>query len=147
MSEINREIVGIVVESSDGYLLFGKGGVYKDLWLIPGGGIDEGEGREAAALRELVEETGIDGSAGELIFIRDSETGRSEKTLRDTGEKVIVNMQFIDFLLKMPLEKDDIKLGVEDDLKDLSWFHKSELEDKKFSPPTTSLLEMLGYIK
>lgn len=36
------------------------------LWVLPGGGIDEGEKPEAAALREFLEETGI--SAKKAIF-------------------------------------------------------------------------------
>ena len=46
MREIERTIVSGLVFSKDGKLLMGlkdpaKGGVYPDVWHIPGGGIDE----------------------------------------------------------------------------------------------------------
>lgn len=37
-----------------------KGGVYTDCWHIPGGGIEEGEDKNSALMREVKEETGID---------------------------------------------------------------------------------------
>lgn len=46
MREIERDIVGGVIISKDNKMLMGKGrngSVYKDCWLIPGGGVDEGE--------------------------------------------------------------------------------------------------------
>ena len=40
------------------------------LWTLPGGGLDFGEEPEAGLLRELVEETGLDGVVGPLIGVR-----------------------------------------------------------------------------
>jgi ADP-ribose pyrophosphatase YjhB (NUDIX family) len=43
-----------------------------DIWLLPGGGVEAGEDYETAALRELYEETRIEGvPLGPLAFIRD----------------------------------------------------------------------------
>jgi 8-oxo-dGTP pyrophosphatase MutT (NUDIX family) len=43
-----------------------------DIWLLPGGGVEPGESYEQAALRELYEETRIDGvPLGPLAFVRD----------------------------------------------------------------------------
>jgi ADP-ribose pyrophosphatase YjhB (NUDIX family) len=43
-------------------------------WTLPGGGVEFGEHPEAAALRELDEETGLKGRLGELLCV-DSMTG------------------------------------------------------------------------
>ncbi|MGN6031191.1 MAG: NUDIX hydrolase [Thermomicrobiales bacterium] len=44
----------------------------RDLWVLPGGGIDPGEDPEMAALRELWEETGLAGyPLGQCLWLRD----------------------------------------------------------------------------
>lgn len=46
----------------------------RDLWVLPGGGIDPGEDAEIAALRELEEETGLTGyPLGPWIWHRERE--------------------------------------------------------------------------
>ncbi len=39
-------------------------------WVMPGGGLDEGESFEDAARRETLEETGIDVSVGQCVWFR-----------------------------------------------------------------------------
>lgn len=55
-----RPCVGVVLMNADGALFVGQ---RRDsevpAWQMPQGGIDRGEGPEAAALRELEEETGV----------------------------------------------------------------------------------------
>jgi len=58
--------VGVVVRDADGRILLGrreKAGESPS-WCLPGGAVEPGEDFEAAAVRELREETGID-DAGE----------------------------------------------------------------------------------
>ncbi len=97
---IKRDIVGAFIFSSDGKLLLGKnikGGVYPDHWVIPGGGIEPNETKIDALKREIKEETGIDITTAEIEQIEGVLNGQSEKVLRETGEKVLVDMDFYNF--------------------------------------------------
>lgn len=40
----------------------------KDLWMVPGGGIEDGENSKEAALREVLEETGLQVKIKRLIW-------------------------------------------------------------------------------
>ncbi|MBT6335075.1 MAG: NUDIX hydrolase, partial [Candidatus Magasanikbacteria bacterium] len=64
MRSISRDIVSAIIISKDNKIFLGrkdpsKGGVYKDCWHLPGGGIEKGETDEDALIREIQEETGI----------------------------------------------------------------------------------------
>jgi len=54
-----RPNVGIIVFNRKGEVLVGERVGVPDSWQFPQGGIDEGEDPQAAALRELYEEVGI----------------------------------------------------------------------------------------
>jgi ADP-ribose pyrophosphatase YjhB (NUDIX family) len=55
-----RSGVSVVVLRGDEVLLVQRGkGAYRGLWSLPGGAIELGETAEAAARRELLEETGL----------------------------------------------------------------------------------------
>ena len=99
MRTINREVVAILVFSKDGKIFQGlrdpsHGGVWPDCWNIPGGGVDAGESKEEAIQRETLEETGIDISTYHLELVDEKGSGMTEKTLRDSGERVLVDMKF-----------------------------------------------------
>ncbi len=40
----------------------------KDIWMVPGGGIEDGENAEQAAVREVKEETGLDVEVVKLLW-------------------------------------------------------------------------------
>lgn len=62
-----RPCAGVMLINRDGHLFVGQRlDTDSNAWQMPQGGIDDGEGAEAAALRELAEETGI---AAHLVAI------------------------------------------------------------------------------
>ncbi len=149
MKEIERDIVAGVIVSSDNKILMGKGrdgSVYKDCWLIPGGGVDEGETKLQTLVREIKEEAGLDVSSYEAELVEDSATGESEKTLQDTGERVMVRMNFFTYRIKIPQLAEDIIVQAGDDLVELAWVPLKKLSEYKISPPSENLFKKLGYL-
>lgn len=150
MRTIQRKIAGAFIFSSDGKLLLGKshkGGVYKDRWIVPGGGIEEGETPEQAMAREIREEVGIDVSTGHVEHMESGATGLSEKILRDSGERVMVEMIFYDYKVTLGQKAEDVHLTLDDDIAEAKWFTMSELNQIQMSKPTEDLLLRFGYIK
>ncbi|QTD55972.1 RNA pyrophosphohydrolase [Parasphingorhabdus cellanae] len=67
-----RPCAGIMLADKNGKIFVGqrldaKDSAYPDAWQMPQGGIDDGEESEAAAIRELEEETGITAAHVEII--------------------------------------------------------------------------------
>lgn len=149
MRTIKRDIAGALLFSNDNHVLIGKnvkGGVYEDLWVVPGGGIDEGESKEDAAKREILEEVGIDISTAAIEQVALVQTGKTEKTLRDTGERVLVDMTFYNFKVIINLPSKDIPIKLEDDFGYAEWVHIDKLREKSYSPSVESLLKSLSLI-
>lgn len=146
MRIVYRDIVGAFIFSADNKLLLGKGGVYANAWIVPGGGIEEGETKYDAINREIAEETGIDISKGLAEEVSGAITGESEKTLRDTGEQVLVKMTFYNFTVKLPLSADKIALRTDDDFKEARWVPVAELPKLSLSAPSVTTLKKLGYL-
>ena len=152
MRTINREIVSALIFSKDGKVFQGKkdknkGGVYSDCWHIPGGGIDEGERPIQALIREVKEETGIGISAYAIELIDNKGKGESEKTIKDTGEKVLCNMNFN--VYKVVIDDklaEEIRVELTDDLVSYKWVDIEDLKTLKLTPPSVELFKRLGYM-
>lgn len=51
----------------------------KDIWMVPGGGIEEGESSMAAAIREMNEETGMEVEIGRMIWHTEEVSNRGQR--------------------------------------------------------------------
>lgn len=148
MKTIHRDIVGGFFFSKDNKVLLGKnrqGGVYEGSYVVPGGGIDEGETKEEALRREMLEETGVDIASGDIDLVNTA-TGEHEKTLRDTGERVFAQMTFYDYRIRIPQNADDIEVKAEDDWSEPAWFSADEIRSERLSPPTKRTLQKIGFL-
>ncbi len=148
MRTMNRDIVGGFIFSADGKVLLGKnrkGGVYEGSYVVPGGGVEAGETKEQALAREMLEDTGSDIAIGVIDEINVS-SGEAEKTLRDTGERVLVKMIFYDFRAVLPIAADEIVVKAEDDWTSPRWFSADELSTEAMGLPTKRTLQKIGFL-
>jgi 8-oxo-dGTP pyrophosphatase MutT (NUDIX family) len=123
------------------------GVVYGDCWKIPGGGIDEGETPEQAMVREVLEETGIDISTLPLELVDDTMEGEAEKTLRETGERVVAHMKFITYkvVLNEPAAAVQVILDPHE-FTEYLWVELVDLHMLKLSPPSIELFTKIGLL-
>ncbi|HSX07764.1 MAG TPA: NUDIX hydrolase [Candidatus Saccharimonadales bacterium] len=151
MRTIYRDITSALIFSKDGKLLMGmkdprSGGVYADCWHIPGGGVDEDETQEQALRREMLEEVGIDIADCKVTLADDQGSGETEKTLTDTGEKVMCHMKFYVYRVDIDKNAYEIETKLNDDLVKLEWVDLDKLSGYKLTPPSVTLFRRLGYI-
>ncbi len=149
MRTMKRDIAGALLFSNDEHVLIGKnvkGGVYEDLWVIPGGGVYDGESKEEAAKREILEEVGIDINNAIIEPIALIQTGTTEKTLKDTGERVLVDMTFYNFKVTIDQPAHNIPIKLEDDFGYAEWVPIQKLSERSYSPSVENLLKSLALI-
>ena len=58
----------IVLDDKDRMLMVKQHHEDHDIWMVPGGGIEDGESAAEAAVREVKEETGLDIEVGSLVW-------------------------------------------------------------------------------
>lgn len=149
MKKVSRTIVAAVLMSKDGKILIGKirkGGVYPDCWHIPGGGVDEGETKEQALVREMREEVGLDIGDLPKKLLSDTETDQAEKTDKITGEKLFVTMQFNTYQVYLPVDANQMQIYLNDDVRDCRWVLIQDLKDYKLTPPSIKVFSKLGWV-
>lgn len=145
MRTIDRKIVGSILLSRDGLVLLGfkdksNGGQYSDCWVIPGGGVKDGESEIEALYREIQEEVGLDISAYPSTLVDSSLTGEAEKVQPNTGERVIARMRFYDYLTRIPVDANNLRVQAADDLAEVKWMNRTDLSKYPLSPSTKELL-------
>jgi len=145
MRTIERRIVGTILLSRDGMILLGlkdesNGGQYSGCWVLPGGGVKEGEAELEALYREVKEEVGLDISIYSSTLIDSSLTGETEKTLPVTGERVIAKKQFYDYVTNLSVDAKALRVQASDDLVEVKWMSKADLARHPLSPSTRELL-------
>ena len=148
MRTIQRDIVGPFIFSSDNKILLGKshkGGVFNNKLMIPGGGVEPGETRLEAVIREILEEVGIDITDFYVKEVDKVSFGRSKKVLRDTQEIVTVDMTFYNFVVQTNCPAGDIKITSGDDFVEATWYPIASLSELDLASPTKSVLQELGY--
>ena len=94
----------------------------KGKWELPGGFIDPGENAEAAACREIKEELGLNISPNDLKYITTSPNNYLYKN---------VPYRTMDIFYECPLQTDMISITAEDEIQELIWVKRSEI-DKLF---------------
>ncbi len=132
-----RVAVGAVVMHQDKVLLVLRGQPpAKDMWAIPGGNVNLGETLQAAAEREILEETGLQIKAGEVIYTFDA-------IVRDQEGRVQYHYVILD--LKAEALDPTQPLVPADDVYDARWFSLADLDrsDLVLSETTRNLLRTM----
>ncbi|HJQ08177.1 MAG TPA: NUDIX hydrolase [Candidatus Saccharimonadales bacterium] len=114
--------------------------------VIPGGGIEAGESKLQAVMREIFEETGIDITGATITRLDNVATGESKKTLKDANEVVLMKMEFYDFTVRLHEEASAVSLRFNDDFGDAQWYVADELENAQIGPNTKLTLQKLGFL-
>jgi len=123
--------VGAVVVDDDRLLLIRRGrapGVGQ--WSIPGGRVERGETLAEAVVRELAEETGLEGVCGEML-------GWSQLIGADS------HVVILDFVVTV-LEGRDPTAG--DDAVDAAWVPLGDVTDRPLAPGLAEFLHDHGVI-
>ena len=130
-----RVAVGAVVLHDNRILLVKRGKApARDEWAIPGGSVELGETLQAAAEREIFEETGITIKARKVIFTFDTIIKEGDRT---RFHYVILDLS-ADYLAGEP------KAG--DDVLDAAWFDPAQLKKVAVNTRTLELLAQIGFI-
>jgi ADP-ribose pyrophosphatase YjhB (NUDIX family) len=69
----------VILDEENRMLLVKQHHEDKDIWMVPGGGIEEGENSAEAAVREVKEETGLDIEVGRLLWHAEEASERGQR--------------------------------------------------------------------
>lgn len=94
----------------------------KGKWDLPGGFIDPGENAEEAACREIKEELGLNITPADLKYINTAPNNYLYKN---------VPYRTMDIFYECPLQTDVISIAAEDEIQDLIWVNRKEIDLEK----------------
>ena len=122
--------VGAVVFKGDAVLLVQRGSAPSlGMWAIPGGRVRLGETLQAAAEREILEETGVVIRAGEPVLVFD---------VVQQDERGVVKYHYVIVDLAADYVSGEPRAG--DDADDARWITEEELKWLRVNPATRRLL-------
>jgi len=128
--------VGAIIIENDRVLLVKRG--HPPLageWSIPGGVLEVGETLREAAVREAMEETGLEVGPSELLGVYD-------RVLRDADERTLYHYVLIDFLCR----RISGEAHASGDADEVRWFSQAETSDLSLAKDTAEVIR-LGFEK
>lgn len=72
--------------------------------------------------------------------------GKHEKTLEETGERVLVSMNFQDYKITLPDTASEVRVRAGSDWAEPQWFTREELQTLDLSPPVQNTLLKIGML-
>ncbi|HZP63603.1 MAG TPA: NUDIX hydrolase [Terriglobales bacterium] len=128
--------VGAIVIEGDRVLLVKRGHPpLLGAWSIPGGVLEVGETLREAAVREAMEETGLQVEPSTLLGVYD-------RVLRDHRQRTLYHYVLIDFLCRRIMGEP--RAG--GDVDDVRWYRRAELASLSLAKDTAEVIE-LGFQK
>jgi 8-oxo-dGTP diphosphatase len=128
--------VGAIIVDRDRVILVKRGQApLQGEWSIPGGMLEVGETLRQAAVREVLEETGLCVEVDELLGVYD-------RILRDSDERTRYHYVLIDFLCRR-IDGEPLGAG---DAAEARWFTRDELAGLSLAPDTEDVIK-LGFEK
>ncbi|UCH57144.1 MAG: NUDIX hydrolase [Candidatus Bathyarchaeota archaeon] len=126
--------VGVLIQNDDRYLLI-KRAVDPDagFWSIPGGLVEVGERVSDAAVREAMEETGLDVELMEILGVVD-------KIVRDEASRVKFHFVIVDYLARVR----GGSLRAASDALDARWVRREDFPSLRLTQTLVGLLKRVG---
>ncbi|WP_114520110.1 RNA pyrophosphohydrolase [Altererythrobacter sp. ZODW24] len=130
-----RPCVGVMLVNRDGHAFVGQriDNREGDFWQMPQGGVDKGEDLEAAALRELEEETGVSASMVTILqqTVNPIRYDLPEELIGKLWKGKYCGQEQVWFLMRFDGSDDDVDLEAHDPAEfcAFKWVKPAALED------------------